>query len=171
MDRNAKSFLTMLSFCAAVAACAQPQDPAPGIVLTRTCIGSIAAAALANRRTNEFAANIAGPLGLTPTSDPDAPAWQTRQVQFPTTDGTVHYFAVENASWTKAAIIRTAATRSGGRLRMFVMDRHGTLLAAGLIENRRLDVLDIRNRDVRIQYLIEQALWRLAGADDACGAS
>lgn len=171
MDRINGPWLAIAALYAGTTACAEAQAPAPGVGLTRGCIEAIATGALTNTRINEFAANMVGPLGLTPTSDPNAPPWRTRQVEFPTTDGTIHYFAVESASWIKAAIIRVAPTGNGGRVRLFVMDRDGTLLAAGLVENRRLQVLDIRDPNVRIEYLTEQALWRLAGPDDACGLS
>ena len=171
MRRSIASTLTAILLCAGAPGCAQPQEGATSVGLTRGCIESIAAQALTNPRTNEIAANWAGPLGLTPTSDPNAPPWQSKQVEFVFADGTRHYFAVEGARWTKAAIIRLAPTGGDPRLRIFVIDRDGTLRAAGLIENRTLTLLDILDPEVRIEFLTEQALWRLAGADDACGLS
>jgi hypothetical protein len=132
---------------------------------------SIAGQALANPRTNDVAANFAGPLGLTPSSDRNAPAWVNRQVEFAFADGTFHYFAVENGRWQKALLIRVAPIGPDPRSRLFVTNREGALLAAGVIENRRLNVLSTDDPDVRRDFIIEQALWRLAGIDTACGAS
>lgn len=154
---------------ATAAACAQAPSDAASAGLTRRCIESLAAMALTNPRNNDFAANIVGPLGLTPTSDPNAPPYRTKQVEFHFSDGTGHYFAVDGPAWTKATIMRAVATAGEPRVRFFVMDRDGAMLAAGVMENRKLRVADISDPAVKADFLTEQGMWRLAGADDSCG--
>ena len=170
MRRSSRPLCTALSLVAATPGCAEQQSTPAGVGLTRTCIESIAAQALANPRTNTMSANFAGPLGLTPTSDPNAAPWTNRQVEFAFSDGTMHYFAVDGPQWTRAVVIRLVPTTQP-RSRVFVMDREGILLAAALITNNQLQVFNIQDPAVQVEFRTEQALWRLAGADDACGAS
>jgi hypothetical protein len=164
----------VLALCL-ISACGQsPQGPQPNqdtvnLGVTRECIESISAIAAANPRTNTIAANFAGPLGLTPTSDPNAAPWTSRQAEFHFSDGTGHYLAIEGPSWTKGLMIRTANYPPRPRTSFFVIDRSGNLLAAGTVEAGRFLPGDVNDPAVRADFYTELAMWRLAGDDRICG--
>lgn len=162
--------VTALIACIGVSGCAKEQSAATEARLNRGCIEAISARAFTNPRVNEIAANFATRLALTRGAGSAAVPWLSKQVEFTFSDGTKHYFAVGMASSDRIALMRFVPARPP-RLRIFVIDRDGNLVAAGIIENGRLLTFNVRNAEVRADFGIEQALWRLAGPDDACGLS
>ncbi len=163
------------AICASLAAftlaCQAPPESAEASAIGEACLERIARNALGNPRTNSIAANFAGPLGLVPSSDPDAAPYLSKQVEFRTADGNVHYFAVDSDRWTKALLVRLVPTGSEPRLFMFVLARDGTLVAAGRIDNGRLSRLDIADAGIRSDARAEQLLWSASGTDPACRQS
>lgn len=160
--------LLTASIAFATCTCEFPGSPDQAQSISQACLEAIAADALTNSRTNFIAANLAGPMGLVPSSDPNAPPYLSKQVEFPTRDRTMHYFAVDSAQWAKAVLIRIAPTQSQPRSFFYVIDRRGTLMAAGRIENGSFATLDIRDTRVRADMQTEQRLWAEAGPAFPC---
>jgi hypothetical protein len=150
------------------AACGASERRAEPQTTPRACLEGIAAVALANPRTNPLAANFAGPLGLVASSAPDAAPYLSKQVEMPTPDGSVHYFAVDTARWVKAVLLRLVPAQGEPNVFLYVIDRDGTLIAAGLLKNRHFSTLNIRDAEVRANARIERRLWITAGRADAC---
>jgi hypothetical protein len=136
--------------------------------ISQACFDRIAQDALNNPRTNSMAANFAGPLGLAPSSEPDAAPYLSKQVEFRTPDGAIHYFAIGSPESTKAVLMRLVPTEAEPTVSLFVLARDGGLLAAGRIENRRLSVLSVSDAAVRSAARAEQRLWAAAGPVGPC---
>jgi hypothetical protein len=132
------------------------------------CLEAIAADALRNPRTNFMAANFAGPLGLVPSSDPNGPRYQSKQVEFSTPDGLMHYFAVDSGSWEKAVLIRIGTNQGEPRIDLFVVSRRGTLVAAGRIDGRDFSRLNLNDAATRADFQREAGLWTTAGPTYPC---
>ena len=167
----ARRMTIVASLAACLSACQAPPESAEGPAIGEACLERIARDALANPRTNSMAANFAGPLGLVPSSDPDAAPYLSKQVEFRTADGNLHYFAVDSDRWTKALLVRLVPTGSEPRLFLFVLARDGTLAAAGRIDNGRLSRLDVADAGVRADARAEQLLWSATGPDSDCRQS
>lgn len=123
------------------------------------CLERIADAALDSVPTYTIAANWAGPLGLTPSSDPDAPPWASKQAGFQLPDGSMHALAFGSRQWTEALVLRAIPPANDPRATFFVIDRQGRLVRAARIEHRQLTMLDVRDRNVRDDFAAEMALW------------
>ena len=157
------------AFCVALAAvlaasCERVSISADQIPrLTETCLVQIANDALNNPHTNTIAADLAGPLGLVASSDPEAVPYISKQVEFAGVDGAMHYFSVDSARWTKAVLIVAQMTSKGPRLSLYVLDRRGSLIAGGVIQNGRMRRMVIEDPIVRRNFQSENQLWVNAG--------
>lgn len=149
--------------------CAKVSSEEPSSGLSARCIESISRIALSNPRTNEFAANYVGPLGLTPTSEPSAPPFLTKQAEFRLPDGTAHFFGIEGAEARKALLVRLVPSAGEPTIYMFVIDLTGALLSAGIVENRKLTVLDVQSSQVKAAFERESMLVASVGPREGCG--
>lgn len=132
------------------------------------CLARIAAVSLASEPTYPIAANWAGPFGLVPSSDPDAPPWLTKQSGFLLPANTMHSLAFDSPGWTRAGLLRGSVSPDGeSTLRIYLIDRQVRLLRAGQVDHRRLVMLNVRDAAVRADFEGELALWaaRLAPSD------
>jgi len=113
-------------------------------------------------------ANFSGPLGLTPSSDPDAPPYVSKQLQMVGPDRNMRFFIVDSAQWTRAALFRMTPT--GGEPNHFiaVIDRRGAIVAIGRIENRRLSMSALNDTQAMREALIERSLWIASMPSQAC---
>ena len=131
------------------------------VYLDAPCLDAIAQTALSNPITGSLAANYAGPLGLTSSSAAEAPPWRSKQAEFRAADGSMHHFAIESSRWPKAVLIKVLPEQDSQHLQLFVMNRTGSLLAAGEMIDGHLSVLDINREDVLRQFQAESLSWRL----------
>ena len=158
----------LLLAAALAASCGVPTVTVDQGGLRETCLASIATQALANPHWNTIAANFAGPLGLVPSSDPNADPYRSKQVEFGTPDRSMHYLAVDGPEWTKAVLIRAAIEDGEQRILFLVIDRQGELAGAGIIRGRDFSLLNISAPDVLSAFETEQDLWVEAGQDAYC---
>lgn len=136
--------------------------------ISEACLAGIAAAALQNPRTNPIAANFAGPLGLSPSSNPDDPPFLSKQVETPGPDGAMHYFAIGEAGWKKALLIRVVPEQPQPHSYFYTIDRAGKLTAAGEIRNLAFSMPDLDSPEVVAGFEAEQRIWLAAGPVRPC---
>jgi hypothetical protein len=149
----------------ALAACGDARAP----TLSPQCLARIASASLASAPVYPIAANWAGPFGLVPSSDPNAPPWLTKQSGFVLPANTMHSLAFDSPGWTRAGLLRGTLSPAGdSTLRIYLIDRQVRLLRAGEVDHRRLTMLDIRDSTVRADYERELALWAARLAPSHC---
>ena len=149
----------------AVAGCSISIEPGFG----EQCVASIATAALGNPSSPTIASNIAAQVGLIPDANPNDLPFPTKQVEFGTPDGSMHYFAVQSASWERAALITLVPTANPSSITFFIVDRRGNLIQAARTLGPEVSGLNIQDDRVRSEFRREQELWRAAGEDAACG--
>jgi hypothetical protein len=153
-----------LSGALAAIGCSVSAEPGFG----EQCIASMATAALRNPNSPTIASNMAVQFGFAPNANPNDPDLQTKQVEFGTPDGTMHYFAIQNASWERAALIRLTPD-ANPTSSIFIIDRRGSLIQASRVRGPEVTPLNIRDDRVTADFRGERELWRVAGDDAVCG--
>ena len=138
--------------------------------ISRRCLESLGSLALTNPQTNSVAFNIAQPLGLVRRTDQSNATFVTRQAQFTTQDGTMHFFGVDSPQWTRAVMITAEPSSEDPIVTLYVLDREGSLLRAGRLHRGNFQVFEATHSHTNEEAKREQRLWQAAGADDACGS-
>lgn len=159
-------FLASLS--ALQISCDLAEKVASAEALRVDCLRSLGQQAFENPATYPIAANFAGPLGLAPSSEADAPPYTTRQIQIGSVGQEMHFFAVDRPDWTKAVLARLTPGEQGARLTMFVIDQNGVVISAGSVERGELTILSIVSPYVLAESLREKLIWIHAGTSQSC---
>lgn len=162
---NLTKLVVAASAALAVVGCSISMEPGFG----EQCVGSLATTALQNPSNPTIASNIAAQVGMVPDANPNGPPLSTKQLEFRTPDGAMHYFAVQGASWERAALITLVPTANPSSITFFVVDRRGNLVQATRTRGPEVLALSIEDERVRAEFNGERELWRTAGEDATCG--